>query len=111
MPTYAIEYRYDDQDARRAELRADHRAHLRELAGGGVLLASGPWTGPLLDEASARAGADVAEQASGALLLVRAASPGEALAALDGDPFWREGLISARTARAWDPVIGPWSQA
>ncbi|NCT89789.1 hypothetical protein GXB85_02305 [Cellulomonas sp. APG4] len=112
MPTYAIEYRYDDRDARRAELRAAHRAHLRDLAARGVLLASGPWAGPPLDGTALHApDADEPDAAAGALLLVRAGSPSEAVAALDEDPFWLERLITARSVRAWDPVIGPWAEA
>lgn len=112
MPTYAIEYRYDERDARRAELRAEHRAHLRDLADRGVLLASGPWAGPHLDEEAARAAAPAAGGGgpAGALLLLRAPTPAHALTALDEDPFRREGLIAARTVRAWDPVIGPWAE-
>ena len=32
-----------------------------------------------------------------------------ALAALDEDPFTQHGLISERTARLWNPVLGPWA--
>lgn len=94
MPTYAVEYEYDDRSAERDRVRPEHRAFLRGLHDDGALLASGPWTGP--------------DATPGALLLVRAASADEALGTLDADPFVRAGLVTGRSAREWDPVIGPW---
>ncbi|UFU04428.1 YciI family protein [Ruania suaedae] len=92
MSTFAVEYVYDisrtaDIDA----LRPDHRAFLGELAEQGTVLASGPW----LDNA-----------APGALLLVSAENDTEVKKILDEDPFHRAHLISHRSVRAWNPVLG-----
>lgn len=107
MPTFAIEYVYDHRDDVRATVRPSHRAFLADLVDRGVVLASGPWTGPVtpaVDTAQADA-----EGPAGALLLVRADSADAALAVLDDDPFQASGLIAARSARGWEPVLGPWS--
>lgn len=101
MPTFAVQYTYDHRDAGRAAHRPAHRAHLRALAERGLLLASGPYTGSTVGT--------TAPEPAGALLLLRGASLDEVLEALDADPFWLEGLVVARTARPWDPVIGPWA--
>ena len=91
MALYAIEYTYDTTRATEIDARRpDHRAHLAALHEAGVNLASGPWT----------------EGAPGALLLIRADSPEHALAAVDGDPFHTHGLVTRRTVRGWNPVIG-----
>lgn len=96
MPVYAVEYAYDDRSAERDRVRPEHRAFLADLHGRGTLLASGPWAGADADP-------------PGALLLVAAGSRTEALAVLDADPFVREELVAQRSAREWNPVIGPWS--
>lgn len=93
MPVFAVTYVYDSRDAERDALRPDHRAFLRSLHEQGVLLASGPWT----------------QGAPGALLLVVADDEAGAVALLDADPFWTAGLVTDRSARGWNPVIGPWS--
>lgn len=92
MPTFAVTYAYDSRTSEQDALRPDHRAFLRGLHEAGALLASGPWT----------------EGSSGALLFVEADDGAAALALLDSDPFWTAGFISDRTARGWNPVIGPW---
>lgn len=92
MATFAVTYEYDSRTSAQDALRPEHRAFLRSLREDGRLLASGPWT----------------EGAAGALLLVRAEDASGALAVLDADPFWGAGLIAGRTARGWNPVIGPW---
>ena len=91
MPTFAIEYRYDDRDAERELARPDHRAWLRTLLDAGALVGSGPFT-----------------DGSGALLLVRATTDQEAIGILDADPFQRAGLLAGRTVREWDPVLRTW---
>ncbi len=96
MPAFAVLYEYDDRHAERDRTRPEHRTFLHGLHDRGVLLASGPW-----------AGADA--EPPGALLLLRAGSADDAVAALDDDPFVRAGLVVRRTAREWDPVIGPWA--
>lgn len=95
MKTFAVEYSYDitrthEMDA----LRPQHRAFLRGLLEAGILLASGPW---------------VDGAAPGALLLVRAENRDGVLRLLDDDPFHRAHVISHRSARAWDPTIGPFA--
>jgi uncharacterized protein YciI len=93
MTVFAVRYTYDDRAARRDDVRPAHRTFLSTLHGG-ALLASGP-----LDD----------DGAPGALLIVTAASPEQAAAMLDQDPFARAGLIAAREIRAWTQVFGPWS--
>lgn len=107
MTTFAITYTYDERTAARDELRPAHRAHLRGLHDDGVLLASGPLAPGALVVEQGRT--EALHAAAGALLLVRADSAEEAVRLLDDDPFWTGGLISTRTARPWDPVIGPWA--
>lgn len=89
MATYAVQYTYTDDAARVATFRPEHREHLAELHREGTLLLSGPLGG-----------------GPGALLIVEAESEEAALAALDGDPFKRERVITDRTARQWNVVIG-----
>ncbi|KGM14478.1 YciI family protein [Cellulomonas bogoriensis] len=102
MSTYCVEYVYDDRDDRRSEVRPEHREFLKGLLARDVLLASGPWVGPPSPEPAGGA-------AAGALLVLRGDSPEGVLAVLDQDPFRREGLVTERVVRRWDPVIGPWS--
>lgn len=94
MPVFAVTYEYDQRDDERDAIRPDHRAFLRRLHDDGVLLASGPLSG---------AGGP------GALMLLRADDDAAALAVLDDDPFWTAGVVAARSARGWEPVIGPWA--
>ena len=89
VATYAVQYTYTDDAARVATFRPEHREHLAELHREGTLLLSGPLGG-----------------GPGALLIVEAESEEAALAALDGDPFKRERVITDRTARQWTVVIG-----
>ena len=91
----AVEYVYhQDRTAEIDEVRPTHREFLRGLLEGGALLASGPFVGV---------------DAPGALLILRASSRAEALAILDDDPFAQHGLIAERSAREWNPVLGPWA--
>lgn len=91
----AVEYLYDPTRTTEIdEVRPAHRAFLRTLLDAGTLLASGPYV-------------DV--DAPSALLVLRAESADAALAALDADPFAEHGLITERSARVWNPVLGPWA--
>ena len=91
MTVFAVEYRYDSStSARRDEVRADHRGWLAGVADQGQLLASGPY-----------------EDGSGALLLFKAVDADALEVLLEQDPFSVEGLLSGRTALAWNPVSGP----
>jgi uncharacterized protein len=92
VPTVAVSYTYAPRPDELDALRPAHRAFLRSLHDAGTLRASGPWT----------------EGAGGALILLQADDGDAALAILDADPFWTAGLIADRTARGWNPVIGPW---
>ncbi|WP_089772466.1 YciI family protein [Ruania alba] len=92
MSTFAVEYSYDiTRTSDINELRPQHREFLRALADEGTLLASGPW----LDNA-----------APGALLLLSAEDDTTAKQILDEDPFQRAHVITHRTVRAWNPLIG-----
>ena len=94
MSTFAVEYTYDaDRSEEADQVRPEHRAFLRDLLDQGRLLASGPWVGA----------------APGALLLVVADDTAAVESLLDADPFHREGLITRRTVRRWNPVIGPFT--
>lgn len=88
MPIYAVRYDYQpDRDADRDTHRGEHRAYLQTLQEDGTILLRGPYAdttgGP------------------GALIVVRAESPAAVAAAMDPDPFNREGLIRRRTVREW----------
>ncbi|MCF2706251.1 hypothetical protein I6E29_03075 [Arcanobacterium haemolyticum] len=91
MSIIAIEYEYDSAKLDiLAENRPAHRTFLRELFDEKRLLASGP-----LGE-------------NGALIVVVADDPDAGLRLLDGDPLLGVGVIESRSARVWNPVIGPW---
>lgn len=106
MPVFAVQYTYDDRAELRAQVRPAHRAFLRGLLDEGALLASGPFAGPTT---TAGDGSVAEAEPDGALLLVRAASTGAALERLALDPFAEHGLLAGVSARAWDPVLGPWA--
>lgn len=84
----AVQYSYAT-DVPLAEIRPAHREYLGGLADDGVIVASGPLT-----------------TANGALLIVSADSPEDALRILEADPFYIENCIAERTATEWLPVIG-----
>lgn len=87
----AVTYRYTEDTALRDEVRAEHRAYLRELADSGSLLLSGPFG----------AGAP-----AGALLVFRADDEAQVQGWLDADPFAVRGVVAATTLAEWDPVLG-----
>lgn len=97
MATFAVTYVYSSDTARLDALRPAHRAFLRDLNARGVVHVSGPL--PPMPDAPA-----------GALLVVEADDVERALAALDDDPFRREGLVVGCTAREWVPVIGGFAE-
>lgn len=88
----AVHYSYDPS-APLTEIRPRHREFLAELAEQGVIVTSGPLP-----------------QSNGALLIVSADSPEDALGILDADPFQVENCIADRTAEEWLPVIGVLAQ-
>ncbi|MDQ2849000.1 MAG: YciI family protein [Actinomycetota bacterium] len=90
MPIYAVQYVYDPyRNADRDTHRPEHRAYLQSLADQGSMLVRGPYSD---------------DGAPGALLVLRAESPDAVAAALDPDPFNREGLIIDRIVREWSPI-------
>ena len=91
MSIIAVTYVYGGDPQALAEHRPRHREFLRELHEAGSVIATGPFD----DELPA-----------GALLLLRAASPEEALARLEADPLLEVGVITERTARPWKVVLG-----
>ncbi|MEE6280994.1 YciI family protein [Georgenia sunbinii] len=96
MTAFAVEYVYDPaRTDDLATVRPEHREFLAGLVAAGSLLASGPW----LDNA-----------APGALLIVVAEDLDAAQRLLDDDPFHRAHLITHRTLRPWNPVIGELSE-
>lgn len=93
MAIFAVEYTYDPaKDETIAEVRPTHRAWLAGLFEQGTLKASGPLVGV---------------EPGGALIIVEAESSDDALGLLEADPFFAAGVITKRSARAWNPVIGP----
>ena len=92
MTVFAVEYTYDTtRTDDLAAVRPEHREFLAGLVEAGSLIASGPW----LDNA-----------APGALLLVLAEDVDGAFRLLDEDPFHRAHLVTKRTARPWNPIMG-----
>lgn len=89
MALFAVQYTYTDDAEKTQAVRPEHRDHLRELLAAGTLLLAGPFAGT-----------------PRGLLVVRADSEEGALAAVDGDPFLREGVIIDRSAREWTVSIG-----
>ena len=85
MQHFVVTYEYSQDTEKRNALRAGHRAWLAEQA---QLLLSGP-----TDD-------------DGAVLVFRADDAAEVGALLDQDPFAVEGVVTARTIRGWDPVLG-----
>lgn len=98
MTTYAVTYVYADDAAALDAHRADHRAFLRGLHADGVLRVSGPQPAAVSEDGTTAP--------AGALLVLEADSAAEALAALDEDPFRKQGLVVGRSAREWTVVIG-----
>lgn len=91
MALFLIDYVYDTTRPDELDaVRPQHRALLSSLHDAGVIVASGPCVG----------------RQPGALLILRADSAAEALAAVDQDPFHVHHLIASRTVREWNPVVG-----
>jgi uncharacterized protein YciI len=88
MAYFALEYRYTDPE-RRAAVRPRHLDYLRRLHAEGKLVMAGP----------------VAD-ASGALVVYRAADTAEAERLVAEDPYTREGVSADATLREWTVVIG-----
>lgn len=91
MSLHAVTYVYGGSAEALAEHRPAHRQFLNELEVAGVLLAAGPYN----DDAPA-----------GALLIIEADSPEQALKVLDPDPLLLQDVITARAARPWKVTVG-----
>jgi uncharacterized protein YciI len=91
VPTYVIEYLYDDRDDRRDVLRPEHRSYLASLAACGRMPAYGRY-----DD----------DDAPGALLLAEADGEDEVRGMVNGDPFVRDGLVASYRIRRWSATWG-----
>lgn len=91
MTLVAVTYVYGGPVEAQTEHRPAHRQFLGELETAGTVIAAGPYD----DDA-----------APGALLLLNADSPEQALELLEGDPFLAEGVITERSARPWSIKVG-----
>ncbi|MBN2177105.1 MAG: hypothetical protein JW722_05540 [Demequinaceae bacterium] len=89
MPTYTIEYDYDDRTEERMAVRPDHLAYLNELVDEGTMLAFGRYD-------------DDGEP--GALLIVEADDADEVEELIRHDPYVIAGLVPSHRIRNW-PVI------
>jgi uncharacterized protein YciI len=91
VTTFAVTYHYVDEPERVDAHRPAHREFLGGLHERGTVIASGPYPD---------------SEGALALLLVEAADVAAVEAALDDDPFHREGLIAEREIHTWNVVIG-----
>jgi uncharacterized protein YciI len=91
MAVFAVTYHYVDDPDALGQHRPAHRQYLGSLLGERGLRAAGPTSGGA--GATARQSFD-------------AESPDAVEALLDEDPFWIEGLITAREILEWNVVLG-----
>jgi uncharacterized protein YciI len=91
MPTYMIEYVYDDRTDERLSHRPDHLAYLNGLVDEGVMLAFGRFD-------------DDGEP--GALLMVRADDPDAVEDLIRHDPYVLADLVPSHRVRRWAGVWG-----
>jgi uncharacterized protein YciI len=92
MPTFTIEYAYDDRTDERMARRLDHLAYLKGLVEAGTMLAYGRYND---------------DGAPGALLIVEAETPKDVEALVADDPYVRAGLVPSHNVRSWPAVWGP----
>jgi uncharacterized protein YciI len=92
MPVFAVTYAYTHDNAGRDIHRPAHKEFLGGLGRRGINRVSGPF-GP--------------DETPGALILIKADSKEEALAATEQDPFRVNGLVASVSAREWIPMMGP----
>lgn len=88
---FALTYVYGGPADVLAARRPEHRRFLGGLLDRGLLLASGPFAG---------------DGPAGALLLFRAADAAEVERLSDEDPLVRHGVVTERTVRPWQVVLG-----
>lgn len=91
MAVFAVTYRYVDDPELLNRHRPSHRQYLSSLLGEHGLRAAGPTSG---------------EVGAAALLIFDAESSEGVEALLDADPFWIEGVITAREIREWTVALG-----
>lgn len=87
-----MSYTYDPTDPRVAEARPAHREFIAGLKGEGKIIGSGP----------------LADDAGGALIVIRLDDGEDPAEVMGADPFHVEGVISGRSIRPWNPVINVW---
>ncbi len=91
LKTYAVTYGYvPDILERRQPYREEHLARIREGIDSGSVLVVGVLADPV----------------DSALLILRAANPGEIYAWVGDDPYATAGLIQSVTVREWNIVLG-----
>lgn len=90
MALFAVTYRYADDIESLDHHRPAHREYVRSLVGKGVV-ASGPLA---------------TSQGPGALIICEGGDEADIATMLDSDPFWQQGLITAREVAPWSVVIG-----
>ncbi|APT84940.1 YciI family protein [Corynebacterium aquilae] len=92
MAYVSVLYTYDPTNELIGSSRPDHRAFIGTLHERGLILGSGPFTGP-----------------QGGALIVLSLPEGqgitEATALMDKDPFYVNGAIDGREFQEWNPVI------
>lgn len=90
MTVFAVEYVYAaDSTETRNEVRPAHREWTGNLAGDGVILASGPYG-----------------DGAGALLIFQAEDEATLNSILKQDPFAAAGVIAGTRVTDWSPVTG-----
>ena len=93
MKYFAASYDYNPNNPRIAEERPNHREFIGHLNDAGQILGSGP-------HPDSKGGALIVVQFAGEDITLE-----QVIALMDQDPFWAEGLVTARAIREWNPVI------
>lgn len=93
MQYFAFIYEYNPLNPRLGDVRPAHREFIGALHAEGKICGSGPFT-----------------DSKGGALIVLQFPEGEAdvkaaMDIMDKDPFWAEGIVTAREIREWNPVI------
>jgi len=94
MQVFAVEWSYAVDRAGRQAVNAQHKAHLKELAEQGVLLAGGPLP-----------------QDNSGLLIYRVEDRAALAALFRDDPYITAGYVKHSSIRAWQINFGPLVQS
>ncbi|WP_295624241.1 YciI family protein [uncultured Corynebacterium sp.] len=94
MTIYAVSYSYDPANPRITDARPEHRAFISRLKDEGTVIGSGPYP----------------DSEGGALIVIRVDDGVDPASVMDGDPFYADGIIAARSIREWNPVINIWDE-